>query len=650
MKTGTEKQMDELTLQSIIDQKIKDGSGSIGTSEGELSIERQETFDYYMGEPLGNEQDGQSSVVTREVLETIEWAMPSLMRVFAASDKVVEFDPTGQEDEAAAEQETDYVNHVFLKKNNGYEVIHNWIKSGLLYPAAYVKVWWEETEETKTEQYTGLSMEEASMLAQSEGIEVVGQEQDEMGLISMEVRYTDKGGRAVVQTVPEEELILDANLESISLDNADFVAHRTRKLRSDLVEAGYDEKALDMVGSQDTGTYNSERVNRRFRTDENDYFGDETEIDKTMQAYWVDEVYLKVDWDGDGIAELRRVVKIGDKIFENEPADMIPFASWSSIMMPHKHLGLSFGELVKDLQRVKTVMMREMLNNLHRTNNPRTIVGQGVNLDDLLSNRANGIIRTKSMTDLSVEPTQSVIANVIPAMNLIDQQKEVRTGVSRSSMGLDADVLARSTKGAYMGAMEQANQRLELVARNFAEVGLKSLFLKLHQLLLTHMDKADVVKLRGQWVQVNPTEWRERSDMTIHVGIGNGNKEQQMQALMGIINIQKEMLGTGLGGVTVTPNNLYNAVTKLTELSGFRNANKFFQNPAEAPPPQPPKPDPQEEFVKMQAQIEQQKLELKQMEMQMKNATDNRKIDAAIAKDMTELELKYAADVPGAVI
>jgi len=609
--------MDETALKTLIDAKLESG---LGGGDGDISATRQVLMDRYLGELYGNEKEGQSKITTREIFETVEWAMPAIVRVFEAGDRVIEFSPEGPDDEQAAEQETDAVNWVYQKDNAGFVTTHNIIKSALLMPNSYVKIYRDEKEETCTDNYQNLSMEEVAMLIQEkpgETIEIIGQEQSETGW-NIEIKRTYKRGKTRVLCIPEEEIIIDSNHSELNLDDCEFVCHEVEKTRSDLIALGYDSGKLDNVGNN--SEYSTEERNRKTFSDEQDYDDD---THKALKKYMVQECYLLVDWDDDGIAERRRVVKIGGEIFENEAEDYMPIASACSILMPHKHTGYALSQSIIDLQEIKTFFMRQLVNNMARVNNPRTLVTKGANLSDVLNvHKTNGVIRIKAPGDVTTEPTTPVIGQVLPLLDLLDQQKEGRSGITRNSMGLDADILAKSTEGAFMGAIEKADQRIEFIIRLFAETVFKDMFLKIHHLLLTHGD-SKYMKLSGQWVMVNPNEWKRRESMTCNVGLGMGNRKEKMMAAQIIIGEQDKLVGAGAMGVLVNEQGLYNAKRLLVESAGQRDVDKYFMNPQmaqpKAPPPPPP-PDPNMVMIQANAQIEKEKRQVDMARLQLENA------------------------------
>ena len=636
--------MDDKALAQWIERKIND---SLNESGGELSTARQRNLNYYLGEKFGNEREGHSQVVTREVFEAVEWAMPSILRVFTS--RAVEFLPEGPEDEEAADQETDVVRHLMFGQENGFLALYSWVKDCLLYPNGYAKIWADEVERTCTERYRALTIEQVISLTEREGVEIIEgtaypTELGELYDIAAKVTTTKPVLR--FEAVPPEECIVDGDLTSIDLDDATFVAHRTTKTYTELVEMGYSAKQLDQVASDDIET--DERSNRqRF---EEDTSGD----DGALRKYRVDECYLLVDYDGDGIAERRRVVRIGDEIFENEEFDYCPLVAMSAILMPHQHAGLSLADAVRDLQEVSSALMRQLLTNLYRINQPRKYVGENALLEgsmtmDALLDAAAEIVPVRDPSSIIPEVVQSLAQHILPVMAQVSEQKMLRTGVN-PQISLDPSVLRDSTMGAFNAALDHASQRLELIIRLMAETGVKSAVKKAHRLIRENFGPELAIKLRNNWVNVSPSEWKERTDMKAAVGVGTQNRQEKTQALMGIIALQEKLMGLGM----VRPEHIYAAVSEIIEASGLEGAERFLINPLKQQIPEK-QPDPlmvaQVESLKAQGQAmmtdAQAKMAQAQIKQQEAHLERERVMFEAQMKQreasMKEREAQYAA-------
>lgn len=620
-------------LVALIGQKL---DRVINDDDGDVSALRQENFNYYYGKPYGDERDGYSKVVTREAYEAVEWALPSILRVFTSGDKIVTFDPVGKDDEAAAEQETDAVNHFLLNEASGFMVFYEWIKDALMYPNGYSKVWIEHQEKIEHEEYSGVPMAGLIKLSEMDGVEiqeaasqVVQTELGPMEVFDVKIQRTSKKPKLCLEAVPPEQALIDSDCTSLNIDESGFTCHRTRRNKTWLLESGYSEADLDNIGTYADADWGSEEVNRLFYTDE------DPELDGVdapgMERYWVCDIFMKVDYDGDGLAEPRHIVLIGDTIFENEEYDCQPLVALATTPGAHRHVGMSLIEAVKDIQRIQSTLMRQMLDNLYRINIRRKYVSEGALVEggltlEALQNSTAEIIPVRTPGMIEDEITNSVMGDILPVMQEWQNIKKIRTGVS-PDLALDPDILAKSTMGAFMGALENASQRLEMIVRIMAETGFKTLMLKVHKLLREYMDVPKTIKLRGEWVDINPAEWRERTNLTVNVGLGFNNKEKNIAAAMSLLQVQREAISTG----QVQPDNLHNAFKLLIESYGFKNVDTYFTPPDKVPPKGP---DPQ--TLMMQAEIEAQKGQVEAAKQAVEN--DRQRVHLESQKNLVEFQ------------
>lgn len=605
--------MDDIEFQSIVVSEVQNALGFYDT---EYARDRIRLHDYYMAEPLGNEQEGRSQVVSTEVADTIEMMMPSLMRIFSSTDRTVEFVPRGPEDVEAAAQATDYCNFIFTSDNDGFLTLHNWFKDGLLQKLGVVKTWWEEESHVDEELYEGLSDVELSAILADPDVEIIERDEIPFGpepedgeedlrplVYDVRVRRTETSGRVVVENVPPEEFLFAKRTKN--LKDAAFVAHRTVASVSDLIARGYDED--DVV--KHAGYNELEQIEeRQSRFDDLESNAEFDRADPAMQNVLVTEVYIRADYDDDGIAELRRVVCLGDgyEIVENELFDHIPFATLSPIMMPHRLVGRSIAELVEDLQVIKSTLMRQYLDNLYAANNSRVVAVEGqVNLDDLLTNRPGGVVRARAPGMVQPLAPAPIGQTTFPMLEYLDQVREQRTGLSRASMGLDADALQSTTATAVAATVSAAQGKIEMIARVFAETGVKTLFRNILHLVTKHQNQPRIIRLRNQFVPMDPRSWINGFDMSVNVGLGTGDTNEKVAVLAQIAAKQEQiLLQLGPQNPLVTIEQYRNTLAKMAEHSGFKDAGQFFLDPAMQPPmetPQQPQADP--EMMKAEAEI-----------------------------------------------
>ena len=640
----------DIEFQAIVRNEIEQALGYYDT---EFSQDRIDAMDYYLGEPFGNEQEGRSQVVSTEVSDTIEHIMPSLMRIFAQSDEYVRFAPKGPEDVAMAEQASDYCNWIINNDNPGFEIVHNWFKDALLQKMGVVKYYWDETAEMQTEEYEGLNEQELTIIVSDPNVEIVSQSEKVVGedmelpdgsvipapiSYDIKVRRTNVFGRVAIENVPPEEFLIGKRAKS--LEDADFVAHRTTKTVSDLVEMGYDRDEVEAYGGYTDLEISDERTSRFEDLETN---ADFDSLDPAMREVLVVESYIRTDYDGDGIAEFRRVLTIGEghHILENEEFDHIPFAILSPILMPHRAIGRSVAELVMDVQLIKSTLMRQLLDNIYNTNNSRVVAVEGqVNLDDLLTNRPGGIVRARAPGMVQPLAVPEVSRSVFPALEYMDRLKEQRTGVSRQSMGLDADAL-QSTTATAVAAMTSASQgKIEMIARVFAETGMRRLFRGILHLVTKYDNKPKIIRLNNQFVPVDPREWSHTFDVQINVGLGNGTRDEQLRTLFLIVQKQEQIMQMmGPNNPIVNPVLYRNALAKIAELSGFKNSAEFFADPRQAPPQQPQQPQ-QDPAIAIEMQKLQAELEMDRQKMQMEFELKKQKMLADLQLRREELEFE----------
>jgi hypothetical protein len=616
-------------LASKLSNEIESATGNFNT---ELSEQREQSMKYYLGEPFGNEIEGRSEIVTTDVRDTIEYIMPSLMRIFTTHNNVAEFEPEGPEDVQMAQQATDYVNYVFNRQNNGFKVLYDVFKDALISKTGIVKHYWEEKTEVSTENYTNLTEIEYQSILANDDMEVIEHTEtvvqkavtDDFGnLISpkvvehdVKVKKTKDNGQVRVVSVPPEEFLVSRR--STSIEDASFVCHRVKKTVSDLILEGYDPAVVEDLPTYTTNNaeYDEERI-ARFSFDDDSVPADEGE--GPSRKVWLEECYIHLDYDGDGIAELRKITKGGNIILDNEEIDSVPFSTICPLPIPHKFHGMSIADTVQDIQLIKSTIMRNLLDNMYLTNNARYAVLAGqVELDDLLSSKPGGIVRMRAPGAVTALPTPQIQPYAFQMVQYLDGIREERSGVSKMSQGLNPDVLtSHVTSGAISAATESAMQRIELIARIFAETGIKDLFRNIYSLIQRYENRQKMAYLNGKFVPIDVSKWKEKLNCTVNVGVGSGSQNSKMQTMSGIMTILQTVVQNGGMGSLVTPQNLYNAISEFITQSGYKNSDMFISNPQMMPPQQPPEPSLDEKVAAQKAQVELQKLQLQAQELEI---------------------------------
>ena len=677
------KPLTELEVGSIVSSEIKASLGYIGS---DITEQRQKSLEYYFGEPFGNEQEGRSQVVSTDVSYVIESILPTLLRTFAASDEIVKCEPVTAEDEEVAKQASDYLNYVFNKDNDGFITLYTLFKDALIQKNGVAKIYWNTSNKVERETYEKLSEDEYTMLLDEDGvvakehteyedesakkeknkileqIEESGQPVDPMVLDQIEntpipnlhdvvIEREETYGKVKIEAIPPEEFLIERRAKSI--EDANFVAHRTTSTRTQLIEAGFDSDKVYSLPADSQDKYNEEKTTR-FRNLDYDY--DSNAGEESTDEISIYECYIRIDEEGDGIAKLRKITLAGTEgytILDNELCDSVPFVSVTPIMVPHRFYGRSVSEMTEDLQLIKSTVMRQLLDNMYLTNNNRVAVMDGqVNLDDLLTNRPGGVVRTKGSPGQVMMPmqTQTINNQAFPMLEYLDTVREQRTGITRYSQGMDADSLNKTATGVNT-ILSQAQMRVELIARIFAETGVKDMFLKMFELVVKHQDKERIIKIRNNFVPFRPMEWRNRCNISISVGLGTGSRDQQLAILNNIL--QTQLKGLELQGSAVGPmvnlRNIYNTLSKIVENAGLKNPNAFFTDPdigmQNMPPPQPPQPTEFEKVSQLQVQGENYR---KQIDSELKIKQLEKDYQEMILKFETrikELELQYGTRI-----
>ena len=620
-----------MTEEEIIGLVESEINGSSDYMDSEISSQREKAMEYFYGEPFGNEEDGRSQVVVTDVQDTLMWMMPSLMRIFTAGDRVVKFVPEGPEDEEVAEQATKYVNHVFYKQNDGFMVLYNMFLDALMQKVGVVKHYWEEVEKTTTETYQNLTEQEYSLLQQDDELEVVEHQENvtiteqpdpftgdivQVEEVFHDVTFarTSMEGKVTIENVPPEEFLINRGAKT--LEDARFICHRSHKSKSELLQMGFDPDVVEdlpgYVGGADDITTSQEYM-ARHAYDSTDVYPNQSAADSEMvvQIY---ESYVKLDMDGTGISVLHKICHAGSELLDIEPIDYIPFSTICPIPIPHKFHGLSVAETVEDIQLIRSTLTRNLLDNMYLSNNGRFQVVEGqVNIDDLLTNRPGGIVRTRSPNALQPISTPALQPAAFQMLQYWDDIKSGRTGVNPKTQGLSADVLkTHVTTGAVTAALTNAQGRLELIARVFADTGVRNMFKSIYNLIQRYEDRKKVVRLNNTYFQIDPSSWREDLDVDIEVGIGYGDQDVRLQNISNFATLI-EKVGQQTQGM-IQPGNVYNLVREIADEMGIKNVDKFISTP----PTEPLPPSAQDQLQQAQAQAMVTQAQATQLEAQVK--------------------------------
>lgn len=611
----------------------------LATGYGRLAQERADALDQYLGRPYGDELEGRSQVVMRDVHDTVEWLKPSLMKVFTSGDEVCEFRPEGPEDEPQAKQETEYVNFVLMQKNQGFLILHDWFHDALIQKTGYVVVQYETEEVGQRETYRGLSDDEFALITQNKEIEIIEHAEtvDQTGAKYHDcvIKCIKEYGCVRVRNIPPERVLIAVDWPDLDLQLCPFVEIIEYKTISELRSEGYEVE--DNISDDSTQAEDGWLENRRAITYDGGLEHEDIEADAATRRLRTRRVWIRFDKDGDGIAELHRMVVVGRTILEDEEDDLIPVAALTPQRMPHEHYGMSVADMVADLQRIRTTLVRGYLDNMYLANNGRNAIDENrVNISDLLVSRPGGIVRINGDPSSAIVPLQHIQQGpaILSAIEYVDSVRENRTGITRYNQGLDANSLNKTATGVNQ-IMQAAQQRIEMIARMFAETGVRSLMIIIHACSLKHTRQQEMMKLRNQWVPVDPRTWKTRRDMTVSVGLGTGNKDQMLAHLQMIWQMQ--MAGLPLG--IATPQNLYETAAKITQNAGFKHSEPYWQNPSMVPP-QPPQPSPEQIKAQAEAQKQQFLAQQDQMKFQAEQQLEREKLSMQAQVDQQREEMQ----------
>ena len=583
--------MDEEEFRYRVRQAVEDCATYI---DSYIAPEREQAMAYYLGDPFGNEEDGRSQVVMTVVRDTVLAMLPSLLRIFTSTDKVIEFVPKGPEDVEVAEQMTDLVQYIFSQENNGFRILYNAMKDGLVLKTG-VLTWYKIDRETVEEyNYSGLSQDEVSFILSDPSvtpIEIV-QSQEEVQqvdpmtgqpmmsqtppTISMRIKRVNKEPRYVVECIPPEQFLIDN--EATSIDTALIVGRRKLATVSELVEMGYPREIIEENAGSGGFEMNMETLVRN--PADQTFFGITQGADESTDKVYYVEAYIRIDKDGDGIAELHKVCTVGNgaTVLHDEIVQTAPFALLDPDPTPHTIFGKSIADQTMDLQLITSSIMRNTLDSLAQSIHPRTGVVEGqVNMDDVLNNEVGGIIRMRQQGAVQPFTTPVVGQQALGVLAYLDEVKTQRTGISRASQGLDADVLQSTTRTAVQAQLSSSQERIEMIARLFAD-GMKRCFQGILKMVIQHQDKPKIIRLRNKFVPIDPRGWDAGADMVVNIALGRGSDEQRMMFLMQILAQQKEVIQTyGPNNPLVDLQQLRDTLANITQLAGFQDPSQFWK-------------------------------------------------------------------------
>ena len=635
--------MPDSELLAILGQHEATAIGYQG-ADSEITADQNLALNYYNGQmddvPA---QEGCSSVKDGTVALVVDNALAATLKPFVSSDETVRFAPRGPDDTEAADQATEYVNYVFNQDNPGFLILHNWFKDAFLSKRGVVKAWWEDQTRTEMqevplqdEMQAEFVRSQPNYLGEADGVAMIGQEVAD--------------GRVRIECIPPEEFRISP--ASRSDKNVPYIAHVPGDTtRSDLVEMGFDPEIIEELPASATSL--DESMLRQSRYGDEDYSDSRTDSPhKANDRVALRDEYVRLDYNGDGIAELRRIMRVGDVILLNEEVDDHPFATLCPIPMPHKFYGHSLADRAIQEQKIGTVLWRQTLDNLYKSNNPRPVIGQGAHrpdgsTEDSLNDPAPGAaVLVNDANQFRFDAVPFTADKSFPMMELLDKKVEENTGISRAGQGLDTNALRKSgqmTATEMSMISEGKNARAEMMARIFAETGVSRLFLIILKLVCKHQPRERVIRLRDKWVEIDPRGWPEM-DVTISVGLGIGDKGEQM-AQAGTVLDTMQALGNTPYASLIDQTKVYNAVKRLFTTAGIKNTDEFLVEPQEGQEQQQ-QPDPEAMKVQAEMQMQQAKLQGEQQlaAMKMEQSREEAMLKQQLAREEAEFEAQLAIE------
>lgn len=655
--------MDDDRLKALLSQEI---SSALTYDDTELSHKRSQALEYYRGIMSDTpSMTGRSSVVSKDVADTIGWMLPGIIRVFTASDQMAIYEPTKPGDEEFAKQATDYVNYVFMKENPGYRILWDGTHDSLLLANGIIKHYWDDKEECEYTEHSGLTEDQLAILGMEQGVEIVAQKEGEpqtlvmpnqmgqmqqiqLSTYDIKVKRVISSGRLKVECINPEDFLI--NREAKTIEDARFTAHRSDTTRSDLLEMGFDREIVENLPMDRFSSLRQEAISR----DESASVFFNNVGDNSMMMVELFECYIKADVDGDGIAETVRAFYAGaqgtGELLDWEVwEDDTPFSDIPCEPVPHQWDARSIFDDTNDIQRIKTVLTRQFLDNTYWVNNPQNAAEEGsiVNPESLRSPRFGGTVWVKKGTTLppTPMPVPYIGDKALLALQHFDQVREMRTGVSRSTMALDPEALQNQTATASQNQKDSAYSQIELIARTQAELGWRRVFKQLLKLIVKHQDRPRTIRLRDTWVEMDPRSWNANMDVSINIGLGTGSRDRDMAMLNTILNVQIAMTdrlgaaGFSSQALEMLPK-INTTAMKLAESAGIKNPDQFYldikpdmleQMKQEAA--NRPDPEMQKEQVKAQTQ-----LQLGQQQAALDQQADERKAQIEAVQMQADIE------------
>lgn len=623
MSTEEYSKLSDEQIVALVDDNVRK---SIGYYDSEISRERRKVVDHYNAALPRPAHDGNSKYVSMDVYDAVESMKAALLETFSTGYKTVRFSPQNSDDVPMAAVATSYVDFVANRQNNLFEVMQTVIHDGLIARAGLAKVFYEESSDSYLQTIEDVLPDDFDMMLAEDNVEIEEVEEDALGNYSGTLRISRDTSKVCIDAVAPEEFLIEPQAKD--LDSITFCAQRYKKTLSELREMGYDEKLLEDIGEHDDVDLETdpEVISRHENIGSDRGFNVKGYQDQVRQVT-VYEAYIMLDKMGTGVAELYKVIKAGNSLLECERCMRRPFVAFVPLPIAHAFYGSNFGAKVIPIQNARTVLTRSILDHAMITNNPRYVVTKGglSNPRELIDNRVGGIVNVTRPDAISPMPQAALNPFIFQTIQMLDEDKEDTTGVSRLSQGLNKDAISKQNSAAMVEQLAtMSQQRQKIIARNFANNFLKPLYQMIYQLVVENEDEQKIVELAGNFVPVNPGTWADKRDVQVDLHLGYGEQEQEAQKYLAIHGLMSQ---DPVLSQMYTPENAFNLMSTVLENNGIKNVSDFLS------PPQQPQPDPAQE---MQMQAAQKQLEIQ--ERQTAVAEMKAQTDAQIAQLKLQLE------------
>jgi hypothetical protein len=643
----------------------------------------------YQRELYGDELPEQSAFVSNDCFDIVEADMPPLVKMFLGSGDVMRFSPRNTEDDEdvrEADEKTKYVDWQIRKQPWSYRVLSGWMKNAEILKTAVVKYYIDETTEIEEHKKTGLSDQEVQIFQES----LEGEDVKSVEIVREEVEAEDSAESTVVWKVEKTRKMVKVklvNLESFRMtknaedkNDADLVGDVQIMKRGDLLAMGFKRELISQIplaGGQESK--NSDQKNIR---DLDEGLGNDGNVTSiwAQEEVEIEDLYPMIDYDDDGIPERRHIMRGGDVILENEVFNHVPYAMFSAVNLPNKAIGMSRVEVTAPTAEAKTYIQRGIHNNIYAVNNPRLGVNKNVNMDDLFTMRINGVVRSTADSPVGNDITSIQVPYIgdkaLQIMQFLDTARAQSTGSQLASQGLEADDFAKETATRFEGVKDASQEKIHLVARNYAD-GWRELYEGVAWLDEQFQDTTTEITVLGKQLSVDPRKWKTRHEPMPLVGLAAGDDDEVLKNMTAVWSIQNQLKQEG--SPLVDEVKRYNTLSKMLKAIGQEDVSQFANDPNEKDEllkaqneilnnlvlqlqeqlQATQNPLAEAENIKAQAKLVEaqgkRKLDIAQMledqrQFRVETAQKQDQFHKELTAKLTELELKYNADVPGSAV